>query len=127
MIPANGSTVVTVTAPSEATRWKHSYHRTPPGSKSGSNKGSLTPETGPVHYSSGGAADSSLNVALTAWPWVPGAVYYIRFVNTTGAALPMEFRMGGRNATNEDEDADGLPDAWEITGFRQHLVSTTVR
>ena len=25
--------------------------------------------------------------------------------------------MGGRNAANEDEDADGLPDAWEITMF----------
>jgi hypothetical protein len=116
MIPANGSTVVTVTAPFDAIRWKHtSTHSS--GIEIRIEQGALTPETGPVHYSSGGAADSSLNMPLTAWPWVPGPTYFIRFVNTTGGALPIVFQMGGRNATNEDEDADGLPDAWETTVF----------
>jgi hypothetical protein len=115
-IPAGGSTVVTVTAPPDATRWKHtSTHSS--GIEIRIEQGSLTPETGPVHYSSGGAVDSSLNQPLTAWPWVPGPVYYIRFVNPTGAALPIDFQMGGRNATNEDEDHDGLPDVWEIAVF----------
>jgi hypothetical protein len=116
LIPANGSTVVTVTAPPEATRWKHTATHAN-GIEIRIEQGSLAPLTGPVHYSSGGAPDSSLNMALTAWPWLPGPVYYIRFVNTTGGALPIAFLMGGRNATNEDEDHDGLPDAWENAVF----------
>ena len=115
-IPAGGSTVVTVSAPSDSTRWKHtSTHES--GIEIRIEQGSLTPVTGPVHYTSGGSVDSSLDVTLNSWPWVPGPVYFVRFVNTTGGALPVSFSMHGRNATNEDEDRDSLPDAWELTAF----------
>ena len=116
MVPANDSTVVTVSAPFDATRWKYTATHSP-GIEIRIEQGSLTPTTGPVHYTSGAVSDSSLNMPLTSWPWVPGQTYFIRFVNTTGAALPVEFFMNGRNAANEDEDSDGLPDAWENAAF----------
>jgi len=51
------------------------------------------------------------------WPWVPGQTYYVLFLNTSGADQPVTFTMDGKNAQTEDEDNDGLPDAWEMKYF----------
>ena len=38
-------------------------------------------------------------------------------MNTGATALPITFTMLGRNLQNDDEDGDGLPDAWEMQYF----------
>jgi hypothetical protein len=115
-IPADGSTVVTVSAPFEATRWRHSSTHAS-GVQIRIEQGSLVPVTGNTHYSSAGETDSSLDIPLELWPWIPGATYFIRFVNTTASPLPIQFAMNGTNSNTGDEDDDGLPDAWEILHF----------
>ncbi len=81
-------------------------------------QGTLPGVAGNQHYTSSGA-DSSLNQPLSpsGWPWVPGQTYYVRFVNSSGGALPITFTMKGRTALTDDEDEDGLPDAWENAYF----------
>ncbi len=116
MIPANQSTVVTVTAPSDASRWKHTATHSS-GMDIRIEQGSLVTATGDAHYVNYVGDDSSLNVPLNSWPWVPGFTYFVRFVNTTGTPLPVGFVMNGANPATEDEDEDALPDAWENAYF----------
>ncbi|MFZ4484932.1 MAG: hypothetical protein ACOYOL_13245, partial [Chthoniobacterales bacterium] len=115
-IPAGGSSTITVAAPVAATRWKHSATHAS-GIDVRIEQGSLPLTTGGAHYSSQGQVNSSLNQPLASWPWVPGQTYFIRFVNTTGSPLPVNFVMNGADALTEDNDNDGLPDAWEMTNF----------
>ena len=116
-IPANSSVVYRVSVPPEATRWQCS------GTHASAvqvriEQGTLPGTTGAQHWYSSGA-NSSFNVALSAssWPWQPDQTYYVRFVNNDAAAQSITFTMNGKNALTEDNDNDGLPDAWEIQYF----------
>jgi hypothetical protein len=115
-IPAGGSTMIAVDVPADAYRWKHSALH-PDGIQIRIEQGSTASVSGDVHYLNPGSVDSSLNVILTSWPWVPGQRYWVRFVNTSGGALPVSFTMGGTTLATDDNDNDGVPDAWEVEMF----------
>ncbi len=114
-IPAGGSTVYRIPVPPEATRMK--WTATHPSSvQLRLEQGTLPGATGSQHWTSGASANTSFNQALTTpnnWPWQPNHVYYLRVSNTSGASVPVILALAGKNASNEDEDNDGLPDAWE--------------
>ena len=58
------------------------------------------------------------NEALgSTWPFVPNRDYYLRLTNTTAAPISSTVTMLGSSVTTEDEDGDGIADAWEMTHF----------
>jgi hypothetical protein len=82
-------------------------------------QGSIPALTGDQHHASYGS-DVSFNQGVTPsdyWPWVANATYYLRIVNSGSSNAPVTLAMDGKNAVTEDEDQDGLPDAWERTFF----------
>ncbi len=117
-LPANGSLLARVDVPPDATRWK----------SIASHADTLTilleqgtiPIAASQHYSSGQSPNSSINQYLLSnngWPWLPAKSYYLLFTNTTASPSPFTFIMDGRNAVTDDDDNDGLPDAWERAWF----------
>jgi hypothetical protein len=82
-------------------------------------QGTLPGATGSQHWTSGSSANVNFNQALSAtvWPWQPNHDYYLRLTNTSGAPQSVALAQSGQNAATEDEDADGLPDAWELVYF----------
>lgn len=50
---------------------------------------------------------------LDSHPWQPDSTYYLRATNATGAPIHLTLTIDGRNAETDDEDMDGMPDAWE--------------
>src|SRR5207249_3912345 len=80
--------------------------------------GFLPTKTTSDDWQSGGTANSFLNQYLLAsWPWQPNANYYLTVTNTTASPQTFSFAMDGRNALTDDNDLDGLPDAWERLYF----------
>jgi len=105
-----------VRVPANATRWKHTSTRSA-NVEIRIEQGTLPLLTGyDVHYRSS-VANSSLDEELDGWPWVPGQLYYVSFVNTGGSPEPLLFEMNGKTVATEDEDGDGLPDHWELEYF----------
>ena len=84
-------------------------------------QGTLPGTTGTQHWTSGTSANVAFNQSLSnltsGWPWLPNYNYYLRVMNTSGTAQTVTLTMNGKNAATEDEDTDGLPDAWEILYF----------
>jgi hypothetical protein len=116
-VPGNSSVLYQIPVPSEATRFK--YSSTHPDTVSiRIEQGTPPGTTGPQHFISSGA-DSSLNLALStnSWPWQPNQTYYVRIVNSAATAQAVTINVDGKNSQTEDEDNDGLPDAWEIQYF----------
>jgi len=116
VIPANGSLRYRIDVPADARRWVSS------GTHSNTvwlylEQGSIpNPPLNYYHWSSGGAANSTLNQQLynSSWPWLPGYSYYLMVTNNTALPQNFVFNMNGQNAATDDYDGDGLPDAWEL-------------
>jgi hypothetical protein len=123
-VPANSSLVYRIPVPVEATRFKYTSTHSAGIQvriEVGTLPGVLDAET--QHYKSFGA-NSSRNQSLSAtWWWVPNQFYYVRFVNNTPGDEPITFTLSGKNALTEDEDTDGLPDAWEKQYFNGTFYS----
>ncbi|MCX6873863.1 MAG: PA14 domain-containing protein [Verrucomicrobia bacterium] len=117
-LAAGASLFYRIPVPPEATRMKWSATH-PASVQLRLEQGTLPGATGSQHWTSGSSANVAFNQALSAtvWPWQPNHDYYLRVINTSGSAQTVTLAMSGRNATNEDEDADGLPDAWELLYF----------
>jgi len=117
-IPANSSVVYRIPVPAEATRMKWSATH-PATVELRLEQGTLPGTSGTQHWTSGGSANVAFNqpLALTTWPWLPSQDYYLRAVNSSAAAQSLVLTMAGKNAATEDEDGDGLPDAWELAYF----------
>jgi Listeria/Bacterioides repeat len=98
--------------PPDATRWKHtSTHVLGVGLYL--ENGYLPTKTASDDWRST-TANSTLNqYLLGGWPWEPDANYFLTLTNTTSSAQPYSFTMDGRNAVTDDNDLDGMPDAWE--------------
>jgi hypothetical protein len=113
-IPAGGLVAYRILTPGDALRWRHtSVH---------SNlvqvyieNGTLPTRTSTDDFRST-AANSSLDRFLTSYPWLPNQTYYLVATNTSGSNQFFSFTMNGSSNT-ADDDADGLPDAWEIQYF----------
>jgi hypothetical protein len=115
-----------VDVPPEATRWRH-FATHPTNLVLFVDQGSLPTRIANRWISS--AANSTLNLPLVlwnttlkqylpnAWPWVPGQAYFLVVTNVTATPQDFTLLMDGRNTLNEDEDLDGLLDAWEFLYF----------
>jgi hypothetical protein len=99
-----------VPVPADVVRWKHkaTHHA---GVRIIIEQGTIPLETS-FHYSSSGP-DTVLTRLLDGWPWVPGKDYYLLLANNSGAPQHVTLTMDGRDAATDDEDGDGLADAWE--------------
>jgi len=117
-VPPNSADIYQITVPPEATRFKWSSTHAI-GLQLRLEQGTLPGTTGTAQHFRTTTANSSANFALsqTVWPWQPGKVYFLRLVNATASAVPLTLTMNGKNALTEDEDTDGLPDAWEVIHF----------
>jgi hypothetical protein len=75
--------------------------------------------TGPAHWAVTESANHFMGVRLdpTSWPWQPDRTYYLRLVNHGVAAESVIVQMQGVTPATEDEDQDGLLDAWEKIYF----------
>jgi hypothetical protein len=115
VIPPNGVLKYRIDVPADARRWVSTFVH--------SNTVWLYLEQGSIptpdqrHWTSGGAANSTLNQQLynTSWPWLPGYSYFLLVTNNSGLAQNFVFNMNGQNSATDDYDGDGLPDAWELT------------
>lgn len=115
-LPAFSQVTYRIDVPPEATRWKHtSTHST---------NLQLFIEQGTVPYKSASddfrssGTNSSLNqYLLTSWPWVPNQSYFLTVTNISTNNEPLTFTLDGRNTVTDDNDNDGLPDAWELAYF----------
>ncbi len=116
-VPAGGSLLYRFSAPAEATRLKWSAIH-PATVQFRVEQGSIPALTGKQHFT-GTGADSGFNQALTStgWPWQTGQTYYLRIVNSGTAPATVKATVTGLNPSTEDEDGDGLLDAWEMTYF----------
>ena len=113
-IPAGGSLLYRIPVPPEATRlkWTNNYS---PSIQLRLEQGTLPGTTGTQHWV--GGTNFGFNQPLFAtgnWPWLPAKDYYLRAYNTSGSPQNLMLTMNGVNAATEDEDNDGLPDAWEL-------------
>ncbi len=118
-IPAGGSLLYRIPVLAEATRLK--WAATNPASvELRLEQGTLPGTSGTQHWLSNGAVNAVFNQVLTTpnnWPWVPNQSYYLRLSNSSGSPQNVTLTMAGKNAATDDEDNDGLPDAWELTYF----------
>ena len=106
-----------IEVPAEATRWKHSSSHAA-GVLFFIEQGTLPIGGGTDDWRSPSSANTVLNQYLLGnWPWVPGQSYYLMISNTTDQAQDVVFAMDGRNVDTDDNDNDGIPDAWELRYF----------
>ncbi len=116
-VAAGASAFYKIVAPAEGTRLKWSATH-PATVQIRVEQGTLPGATGNQHSTSS-TANSTFNQALSpdGWPWQPGQTYYLRIVNNGSSPANVLVNVSGQNAGTEDEDADGLPDAWERSYF----------
>jgi hypothetical protein len=112
-----GQALYRVDVPIEATRWKHTATHAA-GVYVGIEQGTL-PRAGTEDYRNNlNQANSSYNqYLLSGWPWLAGLSYFIVISNTTAQVQDIVFAMDGKNGLTDDNDTDGLPDAWELQYF----------
>lgn len=123
-VPANESVSYRVPVPPEGTRFKYtSTHST--AIRVRIEQGTV-PGTGQHFISALNATNSSMNQDLyTKWPWLPNYTYYVEFVNSSDTPQPITFTLSGKNAQTDDNDGDGLLDAWERQYFNGLTQSGT--
>ncbi|WP_367873923.1 hypothetical protein [Luteolibacter sp. Populi] len=120
-IPAGASAYYKIAAPADGTRLK--WTSTHPATvQIRVEQGTFPGATGTQHFNSS-SANSTFNQALatTTWPWQPSQTYYLRIVNSGATAATVQVTIAGQNAGTEDEDSDGLLDAWEKTYFNNSI------
>ncbi|QJE95286.1 InlB B-repeat-containing protein [Luteolibacter luteus] len=116
-VPAASNVLYKIVAPADGTRLK--WTTTHPATvQLRLEQGTLPGTSGGQHYNSS-SANSSFNQPLTttSWPWQPAQTYYLRIVNNGAGPANVLINISGQNAGTEDEDGDGLLDAWERTYF----------
>lgn len=115
-VPSGSSVIYRIPVPAEATRMK--WTAAHPGSvQVRLEQGTLPGLTSGQHWTSGSSANAAFNMSLTSpnsWPWQSSQSYYLLVTNTSGSPQTLVLTMNGKNAQTEDEDNDGLPDAWEL-------------
>ncbi len=116
-LPPFGQIVYRVDVPSDATRWKHAATHAS-GVQLHLEQGTLPNKTGNDDWRSQGASNSVLNQYLSGtWPWVSNQAYFLIVTNTTPLPQDFVFALDGRSLLTDDNDNDGLPDAWETQYF----------
>lgn len=119
VIPPNGVLKFRIDVPADAVRWIHTATHSNTVSLY-LDQGSVPTATGSDHWTAVGQPNSSLNqylVTPNTWPWQPGNLYFLFVTNNSAVAQPFSLAMDGRNIVTDDNDNDGLPDAWELQYF----------
>ena len=117
-IPAKSQITYRIPVPDEATRLKHtSIHSA--NVQLFLEQGTL-PSKGTSDDWKSATSDSFLNAYLGGWPWVPGKSYFLTVSNNNTISESFSLAMDGKNATTDDDDRDGMLDAWE----RQYFGNT---
>ena len=123
-VPTGGSITYRIEVPADATRWKHTATNTASVRlfiEEGATVDLTRLSTVSPHAQSSAAANWVFNqslVSTNSWPWLPGArTFYLTVQNTAATDQTFSIAMDGRNALTEDENNDGIPDAWEIQYF----------
>jgi hypothetical protein len=105
-----------IDVPSDARRWKHVAVGEYGGVRFYLDQGSIPTVTYNDHWYCYGSGSLSQSLANPySWPWQTNQMYYLVVTNTSVTVQGYSFRMDGRNCANDDEDADTLPDCWELT------------
>lgn len=113
-IPGNSQVMYRIFAPADALRWRHtSIHAatvqvfiengTYPNKTTGADFRSTVP-------------NSTKDVYLVTYPWVPNQTFYLLATNSTATPQLFNFNMNG-SSTTADDDGDGMLDVWEIQYF----------
>ncbi len=103
-----------ILTPPDALRWRH-YATNSSVVRLYLDNGSMPTKTASDDYVSS-TANPTLDRFLNVYPWLPSQTYYLVVTNSANTPQPFSFRMNGGN-TNADDDADGLPDWWEVKYF----------
>lgn len=122
-IPAGANVLYKIVAPADGTRLKWTTAH-PASVQLRLEQGTLPGTAGNQHFNST-VANSTFNQPLsaTSWPWQPAQTYYLRIMNTGGSPANVLVNIAGQNAGIEDEDGDGLLDAWERTYFNGSITT----
>jgi hypothetical protein len=124
-LPPQGKRLLRFHVPPEATRVKFDCVQSadgvlvkleqgaPPDSRAGVSAHLQSPGTYPANF--------QVNRVLgNLWPFVANEDYYILLTNFGTAPITSTITMKGVSALTEDEDNDGVPDAWERLYFGSH-------
>ncbi len=117
-IPTGGSLLVLIQPPADAVRMR--LIGTHSADVAVRLQASDDPGTsGSTLWGSSGVVNSLLTTPLstTVAPWQPGVTYYIRLVNNGTTPQPVTLTSDGRTVATDDEDADGMADAWEVLHY----------
>lgn len=119
-----GSALFRIDVPADGTRWKHSSTH--------SNIVNLALENGtyPILTAADDwrsiTANGSLNVALRGpWPWITNVSFFLLMTNRADTPQTVTFNMDGKNALTDDDDNDGMLDAWEYQYFGNTSYTAT--
>lgn len=116
-LPALGTALCRVDVPADAIRWRHtSAHDA--AVQVYLEQGSV-PRLDQQHWRSY-YENSELNRYLgdpSNWPWLPSQSYFLLLTNTSATPQAFHLALQGRTLATDDEDADGVPDAWEMEHF----------
>ncbi len=117
VIPAGGQVLFRIPAPADATRWIHTAIHSASVTQilwQDSPRPLTSANLWNSHAENGGFNQYLLSYWLNGWDmWGPDRDYYLVAVNNSGSDQPFSITMDGRNAQSDDNDNDGLPDAWE--------------
>ena len=121
-VPANDSRLVRISAASDAARLKIECIQSAAGLALKLEQGAPPFTTSVIAAHAQNAAPFSeshvFNQALSQnWPFVPSRDYYLLLSNTTASPITSTVTMRGSSLLLEDEDNDGLGDAWERLHF----------
>jgi large repetitive protein len=116
-LPPFGQAIYRIDVPADATRWKHAATHAG-GVQLHLEQGTLPLKSSFDDWRSLGTTNSTLNQYLSGtWPWVSNQSYFLMVTNTTAQSQDFVFAMDGRSIVTDDNDNDGLPDAWEFQYF----------
>lgn len=131
-LPPGGQRLFRFPVPANATRVKIDTLHTATGVRVKLEQGAPPDPSASVtsHLQSPNTLPASFIINRTlgaTWPFLHSQDYYLLLTNTTAAPIGSTVTMKGVNALTEDEDNDGLPDAWELlhyTAITQHNATS---
>jgi large repetitive protein len=115
-IAPGGEVLYRVLTPADAARWRH--FATHANTVKLYIKNGFPPARNSTDNWRSTQANSTFNQFLGGWPWLPDQTYYLVATNTTDAPQPFSFLLEGRSVAVDDDDNDGMLDAWEMQYFR---------
>ncbi len=120
-----GTATFRVDVPEDAIRWKHvAAHESSVTTMIDQGTVPTRTQNRWLSYTANSSYSKELgkwdNVAkqyVPVWPWVAGHAYFMFVTNNSPTPQEFTLNMDGRNTATDDEDNDGLPDAWEYFYF----------